>query len=215
MTKVLLTALAVVAVQPPDRGVTWVTVLDNDSVFVTRVRMPPGTSGNMSPSSGPHVIVQLTPGDIEQTQIDANHRGPREAGAVTWLPDGVGNRFVNIGKNTFDLLTIRIKSTRPPAASAPATAAPQGITRKTLFDNAEVRVVRVQFEPHSREPVHTHPNDLLTVQVTGGKVEMVAGAHPTTAVREAGFVQFFPRDVSHAYANADQKPFELLSVSIK
>jgi quercetin dioxygenase-like cupin family protein len=35
-----------------------------------------------------------------------------------------------------------------------------GITRTTLLEKSEVRVVRVQFAPGSREPVHTHPNDL-------------------------------------------------------
>jgi quercetin dioxygenase-like cupin family protein len=87
--------------------------------------------------------------------------------------------------------------------------------RTMLIDNADVRVVRVQFAPGGREPLHTHPNDLLTMQVTDGEVEIVAAADRSSALREAGFVQFIPRNVSHAYANTDVKSFELLSVSIK
>ena len=215
MTKVLLTALAVVAVQPPDRGVTWNTVLDNDTVTVTRVHMPPGTAGYIDVPSAAIVIVQITAGDVELSENWKNSRGLRPVGAVTYLPPGAPSRTVNIGKTTFDLLQIKIKPTRETAPAAQATDAPPGITRTAVVDNDVVRVVRVQFAPGSSEPPHTHPNDLLTMQVTDGKVEIVAGTERSSAVRDAGFVQFLPRNVSHAYANADVKAFELLSVSIK
>ena len=201
--------------QTRDRGVVWSTVLDNGTVTVTRVHMPPGTAGYVDVPSAAIVMVQITPGDVEQSQNGENGRGPRPAGAVTYLPPGVPYRTVNIGKAAFDLLQIKIKPTRAPAPAAPATDAPPGITRTAVVDNDVVRIVRVQFAPGSSEPPHTHPNDLLTMQVTDGKVEMVAGTDRSSAVREGGFVQFLPRNVSHSYANADVKPFELLSVSIK
>jgi quercetin dioxygenase-like cupin family protein len=215
VTKVLLTALAVVAVQPPDHGVTWVTVLDNDTVTATRVHMPPGTAGYIDVPSAAIVIVQITAGDVELSENGESSRGPRPVGAVTYLPPGAPYRAVNIGKTTFDLLQIKIKPTRETAPAAPATDTPPGITRTAVVDNDVVRVVRVRFAPGSREPPHTHPNDLLTMQVTDGKVEIVAGTERSSAVRDAGFVQFLPRNVSHAYANADVKAFELLSLSIK
>jgi quercetin dioxygenase-like cupin family protein len=113
------------------------------------------------------------------------------------------------------MLAIAIKPDRPPAPSAPATEAPPGITRATLVDNADVRVVRVWFATDGREPIHSHQNDLMTVQITQGKVEMSNGSSRSTRVCEPGFVQFLPRNVQHAYASADDQPFELLSVSIK
>jgi quercetin dioxygenase-like cupin family protein len=201
--------------QTREGGVTWNTVLDNDTVTVTRVHMPPGTAGNTDVPNAPFVIAQITPGDVELTQMGQDSRGPRPGGAVTFLPPGVPHRVVNIGKTTFDMLFIKIKSTREPAPAASATEAPPGITRTPVVDNDFVRVVRVLFAPGGHEPLHTHPNDLLTMQVIDGKVEIVAGSDRSTAVRDAGFVQFLPRNVSHAYANADVKPFELLSGSIK
>ena len=73
----------------------------------------------------------------------------------------------------------------------------------------------VVFPPDAREPVHTHPNDLLTVQLSAGKVEILNGADRAVGERAVGFVQFLARDVAHAYISADTKPFELLSVSVK
>src|SRR5262249_10819148 len=112
-------------------------------------------------------------------------------------------------------IAITIKPTRPPAPAAPPTEAPPGITRTTILDNADTRVVRVQFAPGSREPVHAHPNDLVTVQLTPGIVEILLGSQRTSSERAPGFVQFLPRNVDHAYVSGDTKAFELLSVAIK
>ena len=63
--------------------------------------------------------------------------------------------------------------------------------------------------------MHTHPNDLLTVQLTRGTMDIVIGSNTTRGERAAGFVQFLPRSVGHAYVSTDTKPFELMSVAIK
>ena len=63
--------------------------------------------------------------------------------------------------------------------------------------------------------MHTHPNDLVTVQLTPGRLEILEGSARTVEERPAGYVRFLPRDVPHSYVSADTKPFELVSVSIK
>jgi quercetin dioxygenase-like cupin family protein len=114
-----------------------------------------------------------------------------------------------------DLMAIGVLPTRPPAPASPPTEAPPGITRATLVDNADVRVVRVRFDPSAREPVHAHTNDLVTVQITGGSMEMSIGREHTLVYHDPGFVQFVPRNLQHSYASADTKPFEILSIAIK
>jgi quercetin dioxygenase-like cupin family protein len=200
---------------PTGKGTTWVTTLDNDTVKIVRHRMPPATGGIIGPMSDAHVVVQITAGEVEINQIGANSRGHRVPGDMSFVPPDVAHQMRNIGRTTFDQLVIRLKSTRAPAPAAPATAAPPGITRETVLDNDTVRVVRVRFDPDGREPVHTHPNDLLTIQITKGVVEIVNGNDTSTASREPGFVQFLPRNVTHAFASADTQPFEILSVAIK
>src|SRR5262249_40040508 len=113
------------------------------------------------------------------------------------------------------IVLIRFKPGRTPAPAMPSVDAPPGIERTPLLDNAVTRVVRVAFATTGREPVHTHPYDLITLQISPGRVEILDGDAKTSDAREPGFTRFVPRDRQHAYASADDKPFEILSVAIK
>ena len=214
---ILLSAL-ISAGQARDTGVTGTEVLENDTVAVTRMHVPPGASGSIVPQTSSFVVVQVIAGDVEITQPGENSRAFRPAGATTYVPPNVGQRIANVGTTPFDVLVIKVKPSRPPAPSAPATDAPPGISRTTVLDNTDVRIVRVRFSPESREPVHTHPNDLLTMQISRARVDIAIGdgkAGDTRSEREPGFVQFVPRNTPHAYASADSHAFEILSVAIK
>ena len=191
------------------------TLVDNATTTVTRLRFGRGAGESVHTHPFPLLIVQLTPGEVDLTVSDARGRGPREAGLVTFVPPDTPHAVVNAGARPFVMIAIALKPTRPAAPAAPPTEAPPGITRTTLLDNSSVRVVRVQFAPGSRELVHTHRNDLLTVQLTRGRFEILMGSDRTKGARPAGFVQFLPRDVSHAYVSIDAKSFDLLSVSIR
>ncbi len=190
-------------------------VLDNATVTVTRLRFAPGTGESVHTHAFPLLIVQLTPGVVDLTVDDMRARGPRETGVVTLVPANVPHAAVNAGSTSFDLIAVAVKPARPPAPAAPPTDAPPGITRTTLLDNADVRVVRVQFEPGGREPVHTHPNDLLTVQLSGGQLEILNGGERTRGLRDPGSVQFLQRNVEHSYGSVDTHSFEVLSISVK
>lgn len=192
-------------------------VLQNTTVAVTQMRFAPGTRETTHAHPFPLVLVQITPGEIEVKEQDASKRGNRP-GEVWYLPaqrpHSITPRQAGNGA-PIEMLAIAVLPGRLPAPAAPPTEAPPGITRATLVDNGDVRVVRVRFEPTAREPAHTHPNDLLTVQITGGAVEMSIGREHSLGYRDPGFAQFVPRGIQHSYASADTKPFELISVSLK
>jgi quercetin dioxygenase-like cupin family protein len=171
-------------------------LIDNATVRVTRQRLAPGARETIRATGAPLIVI------------------PPKAGP-TFVADGAEYAAVNDEAGPIDLLLVRIKPTRPAAPAAPATEAPPGITRTTLIDNADVRVVRVRFAPGSREPIHTHPNDLLTVQLTPGTFDIQVGDARSSGRQPAGFTKFLPRDISHAYISTDSKPFDLLSISIK
>jgi quercetin dioxygenase-like cupin family protein len=190
------------------------TVLDNATVAVTRVHFDPGSREETHTHPFPLLIVQQTNGQATVTDREMLRVGQR-AGEVWFIPAGTPHAVSNRSNAPIEMLAVGIKTDRPQAPAAPPTEAPEGIVRATLVDNADVRVVRVRFSPDAREPLHTHPNDLLTIQITRGRVEILNGAQRSTADREPGFVQFLPRNVQHAFASADTAPFELLSVSIK
>ena len=171
-------------------------VLSNATVNVMRQHLAPGARQTIRAGGTPLLVIQPS-------------RDPAFVG------DGGEYSAVNDGTTAIDLIVVASKPTRPPAPAAPATEAPPGITRTTLIDNADVRVVRVEFAPGSREPIHTHPNDLLTVQLTPGTFDMVLGSARSGGRQEAGTVKFLPRDVPHAYISTDKKSFTILSISIK
>ena len=192
------------------------TVVDNSTVTVTRLRFAPGSGETVHTHDFPLVIIQLTSGDVvDLTVSDARARGPRVAGLVTFVPTGTEHAVVNAGTMPFEMMAVAIKPSRTPAPAAPPTDAPPGITRTTLLDNADVRVVRVEFTPGSQEPVHTHPNDLVTIQMNAGPLQIRLGTRRTDNRRPVGFVQFVPRNARHAYASRGDRTIELLSVSIK
>jgi len=202
--------------QTPRPAPQRTTVVDNATVTVTRLRFAPGSGETVHTHDFPLVIVQLTSGDVvDLTVSDARARGPRVAGLVTFVPAGAEHAVVNAGTMPFDMMAVAIKPSRTPAPAAPPTDAPPGVTRTTLLDNADVRVVRVEFTPGSQEPVHTHPNDLVTIQINAGRLQIRLGTRRTDSRRPVGFVQFVPRNARHAYGSRGDRTIELLSVSIK
>lgn len=204
-------AIALAALQA---GPGRTSVLDNATVAVTRLRFAPGVREEIHTHPFPLAIVQVTAGSVtvkDREMIRVGHG----AGDVWFIAANTAHAVSNSSNRDVDVLAIALKPDRPTAPAAPPTDAPPGITRATLVDNADVRIVRVRFDPNGREPLHAHPNDLLTVQLTAGVVEIVHGPDRSAREREPGFVQFLPRNVSHAYASADAKPFELLSLSVK
>ena len=210
-----LAASAPAQPRQPQPGIVRTQLVDNATVLVAQLRMEPGARETIHTHPFSAVVVQLTAGDVDMTLGSDHTRAPRAPGFVWFVPKEMPHAAVNAGSAAFEVVTVAIKATRPSAPAAPATAAPPGITRTTILDNDEARVVRVRFAPGSGEPVHAHPNDLLTIQLTGGRVEIVTGTERTVDERAPGFVRFLPRDVPHAYVSADAQPFELLSVSIK
>ncbi len=198
------------AAQTPERT----TILDNATATVTRLHFAPGASEAIHVHPYPLLIVQVSAGTVHITDREMIRVGNRP-GEVWFIPPETRHAAANRSEAGVDMLAIAIKPDRQPAPAAPPSEAPPGITRATLIDNAAVRVVRVRFAPDGREPVHSHPNDLITVQVTAGKVEILNGSKRATRECDPGTVEFLPRNVAHAFASADTKAFELLSVSIK
>jgi quercetin dioxygenase-like cupin family protein len=199
--------------QTPERT----SVLENSTVAATHLRFAPGARETPHTHPFPLLIVQLTPStDVSVTAQELVMRGSKPGEVWYIAPDRLHSVANPPGaKGPVELLAVALLPTRQPAASAPVTDAPAGVTRSTLVDNDQLRVVRVRFDPGAHEPVHSHPNDLLTVQITAGKMEILQGSWRTSETREPGFVQFLPRGLSHMFGNADTKPLELVSVAIK
>ncbi|HMD37542.1 MAG TPA: hypothetical protein VKH42_21350 [Vicinamibacterales bacterium] len=216
MIRALAAAAVIAAAAQNAPGGSHTVVLDNAGVLVERFHLEAGVTERIAADGAPALVVQLTAGDIDLIVGNARSSGPREAGAIAFVPARTPQSARNIApRGATDIVVIRFKPGRVRAPSMPSVEAPAGIERTPLLDNADTRVVRVVFATTGREPVHTHPYDLITLQLSSGRVEILDGETKTTEPREPGFTVFVPRDRQHAYASADDKPFEILSVAIK
>jgi quercetin dioxygenase-like cupin family protein len=134
---------------------------------------------------------------------------------VEFIAGDVPHAAANTGKAPFDLVTIAIKPDRKRGGEAPAQPAPPGITRSPVLDNADARVTRVEFAAQAREPIHSHPFDLVVVPLTSGRMEVRIGERVETRDYAAGEPMFLPRDIPHAVSNVGQTSTTVFSVGIK
>lgn len=216
MIRALALAAVVILVAQSGPSGERTTLVDNASVIVERFHLAPGAVQRLASGLEPALVVQLTAGDIDLTIGNSRASGPRDAGSIAFVPPRTSQSARNIAqRGATDVVVVRFRPDRVPAPSMPGVDAPPGITRTPLLDNADTRVVKVEFATTGREPVHAHPYDLITLQVSPGRVEILDGEAKTTESREAGFVKFVPRDRTHAYASADTKSFEILSIALK
>ena len=200
--------------QPPP-GITRTALIENDSVMMARLRMAPGAKEDMHTHPFSAIVVQLDPGEVDMRMGAARGTSRRPAGFVEFIAKETPHAAANVGAAALDLLTIALKPGRKPGGDAPAQPAPAGIVRTAVLDNSDARVARVEFAPAAREPVHSHPFDLVVVPLTAGRVEVRIGDRVETRDYATGEPIFLPRDVTHAVSNAGRTPLTVLSVGIK
>jgi len=201
--------------QTPPPGITRTALIENETVMMARLRMAPSAKEEIHTHPFSAIVVQLDAGEVDMRLGDAHTRARRPAGFVEFIPREVPHAAANLGADAFELVTIAIKPDRRRGGEAPALPAPEGITRTPVLENADARVTRVEFAPAAREPVHSHPFDMVVVPLTAGRIELRLAERLETRDYAAGEPMFLPRDVPHAVASAASAPLEVLSVGIK
>lgn len=201
--------------QGPPAGFTVTPLVDNATVAVARLRLAPGA--REQPHTHPYsmVVVYLTDGDVELHNEASRWKGRRARGEVDFIARDATHAAANVGESPIDVVAISIKADRVPAGSAPADPAPAGITRTAVLETADATVARVDFAPVAREPIHTHPYDLVVVPLTSAEVEVRMGGAVDKRVYQAGDLFFLPRNEPHAMANLASGTFSVLGVAIK
>lgn len=200
---------------PP--GVSRAALLDNAAVSMARLTFEPEAREQLHTHPFSAIVIQLTPGEVEMV-LGAEKTSAKRAPFFTWfIPKESPHAAVNVGGTACQFVTIAIKPAARTAVTGPlpSSPAPAGITRTMVLENVETRVAQVSFDPGAREEVHTHAFDLVLVQLTEGRVEVLIGADKTVGEHPAGDVLFLPREVPHAIANAGGRAFEIMSVAIK
>jgi quercetin dioxygenase-like cupin family protein len=196
-------------------GIERTVLVDNATVLVARLRLAPGAREEPHTHPFSAVVVQIEPGKVDMQLGDTRSTEMRPVGFAEFIPREVRHAAANVGPAAFEIVTVAIKPDRTPSADAPATAPRPGITRTPVLDNPEASVARVTFAGSAREPVHSHPNDLILVTLGSGSIEVQMGAERSTKAYPSGSVFFLPRNVDHAVANASDEPLAFMRVTIR
>ncbi len=102
----------------------------------------------------------------------------------------------------------------PPAGTQPGDATFTGMSFKTVFENAKVRVIRARMEVGAREALHTHGSDTVVVHLTGGDIEDTAGGKTKVNHWKPGDVEFEAKGSSHSARNVG-KAVDVVLVALK
>ena len=200
--------------QPPP-GVSRAVLLDNYTALVARLGFEPGAHESLHTHPFSAVMIELTEGDVEMTIGASKDSSVRKPGVAWFIPKEAPHAAANVGQTRCEFVTVAMKPHALQPMPVQNQAAVPGITRTLRFENDETRVVHVLFAPGSREEVHTHPFDLLVIQLTPGRVETLVGSNRSVSETDRGRVLFIRRNAPHAVANTGETPFEAMSVAVK
>ena len=198
---------------PPAFAVT--PVFDNATATAIQLQLAPGA--REEPHQHPYamVVVYTAAANVQFQNGDTNTRAGRQPGDVDVVGRNVLHWAANVGNGPLEAAVIALKADRVPPALLSAPPALAGVTRRLLADHAEAAVNRVQLAAGVREPVHTHPYDLVVVVAETARLAVHIADAGEAKAYSAGSVLFVPRDTPHAFANLDTHGAVLVTTAVK
>lgn len=85
---------------------------------------------------------------------------------------------------------------------------------KVETENAKVRVLRIQYGPHEKSVMHSHP-DSVAVFLTDGAIRMTTPDGKSQDMQVKKGQSMFEKAGSHLPENTGDQPFELVLVELK
>lgn len=164
-----------------------------------------------------NVVVFLTDADYKTTSADGktaeNHR---KRGQAAWN-EAVKHSRENLSNKPFEIIQIELKPGRPHSQAASAALDPVKLSPsyyKVEFENDSVRIIRAKRPPHSKVPMHAHPNYAAVYLTDVHQKTTDADGKVSESNRKAGEVSF-NKPLQHAEENISDQPFEAVIVELK
>lgn len=85
---------------------------------------------------------------------------------------------------------------------------------KVEFENDQIRIIRVKRGPHSKVPMHSHPDYVVMALTALDQKVTTPDGKVTEAHRKAGEA-YFSKGLTHAEESLSDKPAELVLVELK
>lgn len=210
-----ITALHLHAQAPTQAGFSRTPLFDNATVNVFRLMLQAGARETPHTHPNSMLVVWISRGEVEMLNGQRQPPRTRNVGEVEFFAREVTHAASNAGSAPFELVVIDIKPDRIPGGIAPPAPPPAGVSRTPVLDNPEVTATRLEFSASTREPIHTHPYDLVVIPLTASKLEVQIGGDKQTRDYAPGNSLFIARNQPHAVANVGPGPFLVMGVAIK
>jgi len=211
--------IAAVSLTPLPAQSTSATPIENESVKVLDVMVQPGTKTRMHDHKVNRVMVYLDEGKQHFEWQDGKPTDLKwKAGEPLWSP-AAGMHVATITSDK-PVRIIEVELKKPGAGNSPSAPAKDPLkvapkNYKKVFENDQVRVSRVHFEPGETVPMHEHATNRVTVMLADQDFRITtADGQVQTPKRKYGEVTWGV-PVTHKEENLSSKPFDLIMIDLK
>jgi uncharacterized RmlC-like cupin family protein len=139
-----------------------------------------------------------------------------KAGEVAWSPARGPHTSENITGKPFRIVEVELRG-KPQAVEMPALDPVKVDPKhyKVVFDNDQVRVLRVRYGPGENGPMHEHALNRVVAYLTAQSIRVTTPGGKSRRINvPAGEVRW-AGPAKHQESNLSQKPFEAVVVELK
>lgn len=193
--------------------------ISNDQVRVIAATDPPHQKGRVHEHTMNRVMVYLDAGrqDITDAKTGAVEHQVWKAGEVRWSPARGPHQSENVGDNTFHIIEIELIGkpgpAKPQTALDPLKVAPKNYT--VVFENDQVRVLRVKYAPHEKGMMHEHVLNRVSVPLTEEVLKVTSADGKATNPHVQAGDPVWGTPGRHMEENINDKPMEVIGVELK
>lgn len=193
------------------------TVIDNESVRVLKATEQPHVKTRPHEHKLNRVMIYLNAGKQEFVEGGKKSNLGFQAGQVLWSPARGTHTAESLGSEPFTVVEVELKKEGDPKKTAGGPLDPVKVDPKHYrveFENPQVRVLRVRFEPGESTPVHEHGLNRVVVYLTDQNVEVNTDGKKELAQHKAGDVGW-GGTAKHSERNLADTRFEVVVVELK
>ena len=190
--------------------------IDNNQVRVLRHTGGAGAKDPMH-SHPANVVVYLTDADYKTTSSDGKTAENHRKKGMAAFNEAVTHSRENLSANPFEIIQIELKPGRGKQQPVPAALDPVKLSPsyyKVEFENDSVRIIRAKRPPHSKVPMHAHPNYVAVYLTNVHQKTTDTSGKTSDSIRKPGEVSF-NKPLQHAEENISDQPFEAVIVEWK
>ena len=194
--------------------------IDNDQARVLVVSSAPDVKSALHKHDMNRVMIYLDAGRM--TLTDPNGKVETlnfKAGEALWSPAGGLHTSLNVSGHAVRIVEIELKS-KPGRASTLKQPALDPIKvdpkrYKVEFENDQVRVFRVRYEPHGKGVTHEHTLNRVVTFITDGNMKVTTPDGESKTLKTAAGDVAWGGPAKHIEENLSNQPFEVVVVEFK